>query len=348
VTYRVIQWSTGNVGRHAMKAVLDHLELELVGVYVTSPSKAGQDVGPLLGRDAVGITTTNDLDAILALDADCVLHMPLPSKQVGDDPEQDTADLCRLLASGKNVITTVGYVYPKAYGPDVCARLEEACAAGGSSLHGTGLNPGFMAELIPLVLSSLCASIDLVHVRESSEFSRYPSPEIILGMMGFGKPPDEYEAHGARYRSWLGGLFAESVWMLADGLAVALDGIETTEEVELTDQRLEIAAGVLEPGTVAGQRWVWRGLVGAKPVIVLEAVYKAAPQVAPAWPASGWLTRIEGQPNITLDVDHWISGGLLATAMHAVHAIGPVVEAAPGIRTFLDLPTILGRHVVTG
>ena len=127
---RVVQWSTGNVGRHALRAILDHPDLELAGVYVTSPAKAGLDVGELLGREPVGVRTTADLDEVLALDADCVSHMPLPSKQVGDDPDKDTKDICRLLGSGKNVVTTVGYVYPKAYGPEVVDALESACAAG--------------------------------------------------------------------------------------------------------------------------------------------------------------------------------------------------------------------------
>ncbi len=346
MTLRVIQWSTGNVGRYAINAIQEHPELELAGVYVTSPAKAGLDVGELVGGPAVGVLTTNDLDEILALDADCVSHMPLPSKQVGDDPDADTKDLCTLLAAGKNVVTTVGYVYPKAYGADIVTRLEAACAEGGTSVHGTGVNPGFMAELMPLALSALSYTIDRVFVRESSEFSRYPSPEIILGMMGLGKAPADYEAHSARYRAWLGGLFAESVWMVADGLGVELDGIETTEEVELATEPLEIAAGLVDKGTVAAQRWEWRGLVAAKPVVVLEAIYKAAPQVAPEWPGSGWLTRIEGQPNITIDVQKWIGNGLLATAMHAVNSIPAVVRAEPGIRTFLDLPLIVGRHTL--
>jgi hypothetical protein len=113
MTLRVVQWSTGNVGRHSIRAILDHPELELAGVYVSSPGKAGRDAGELVGRDPVGVLTTNDLDELLALDADCVAHMPLPSKQVGEDPERDTADICRLLASGKNVVTTVGFVYPQ-------------------------------------------------------------------------------------------------------------------------------------------------------------------------------------------------------------------------------------------
>ena len=127
MTYRVVQWATGNVGRHSIRAVLDHPDLELAGVYVTSPAKAGLDAGEIAGREPVGVRASNDLEEILALDADCVAHMPLPSKQIGDDPDQDTNDICRLLESGKNVVTTVGFVYPKAYG------------AGGRGSAGGGL-----------------------------------------------------------------------------------------------------------------------------------------------------------------------------------------------------------------
>ena len=138
-----MQWGTGNVGRHALRAVLDHPELELVGCYVTSSAKAGHDVGELLAQsERVGVAATTDLDSVLAARADVVVHMPLPAAQVADDPDLDTKNICRLLASGKNVVTTVGYVYPKAYGAGVFARLDAACLEGSSSLHGTGPTPG--------------------------------------------------------------------------------------------------------------------------------------------------------------------------------------------------------------
>jgi len=346
MAYRVVQWGTGNVGRMALRAVLDRPDMELVGCYVTSAAKDGVDVGTILGRDPIGVTATNDAAAIEAMDADCVLHMPLPSAQVGEDPGHDTNVICGLLASGKNVVTTVGYVHPKAYGQDVLGRLEAACTAGNSSLHGTGLNPGFMGELVPLILSGLCARIDQVLVRESSVFDRYPSPEIILGMMGFGKHPDEYEAHGTRYRAWLSGLFSESVLLVADGLGVELDSIDVDEQTQLTDQSLTIAAGTLDPGTVAAQKWTWAGMRHGKDVIRMEAIYKAAPNVAPDWVSPGWVTHIEGQPRIVLEADHWITSGLLGTAMHAVHAVPAVCDASPGVKTFLDLPLIVGRHTV--
>lgn len=345
--YRVVQWGTGNVGRMAIDAVLARPDMELVGCYVTSPAKHDVDVGELLGREPIGVRATNDLSAIETLDADCVLHMPLPSAQVNaDDPGHDTDVLCGLLASGKNIVTTVGYVHPRSYGADVHARLEAACTSGHTSLHGTGLNPGFQAELVPLVLSGLCRRIDRVLVRESSEFSRYPSPQIIMGMMGMGKEPDEYVAHSARYRAWLSGLFTESVLLVADGLGVELDEVVVEEETELAEETFEIAAGTIAAGTVAAQRWIWAGRRGDRDVIRLEAIYKARPDVAPEWTSPAWVTRIDGEPRIVLEADRWLTNGLLATAMHAVHAVPAVCDASPGVKTFLDLPLIVGRHTV--
>jgi 4-hydroxy-tetrahydrodipicolinate reductase len=342
--YRVVQWATGNVGRHALRAIANHPDLELAGLVVMNPDKAGRDAGELAGLDhPLGVIATADPAAVDAIRADCVLHMPLPSAQVGADPDLDTKVICHLLETGKNVVTTVGFVYPKAHGPELVQRLEAACAAGKTSVHGTGLNPGFMNEVVPLVLSGLVERVDRVYVRESSEFSRYPSPQVILGMMGFGLSPADYQEHTHRYRRWLSGLFVESLHMVADGLGRPVDDVEAGEDVELATDDYELAAGLVREGTVAGQRWVWRGLVGGEPFVELEAVYRAHPAVMPAWGPTGWLLQMDGAPNVTLDLDRWISNGLLATAMHAVHAVGPVVRAEPGIRTFLDLPMIVGH-----
>jgi 4-hydroxy-tetrahydrodipicolinate reductase len=346
-TIRIAQWGTGTVGRHALDAVLASPEFELVACYVTSEAKVGRDVGHLLGREPVGLVAVGTLAEVVAARPDCVLHMPLPSAQVGDDPGYDTDVLCQLLAAGIDVITTVGYLYPKAYGPEVFGRLETACAAGGSSLHGTGLNPGFMSELVPLVLSGLCTQISSVLVVESSEFSRYPSPEVIFGMMGFGQAPERYATHSERYHRWLTGLFSESVMMVADGLGVALDSIDVHHESVVTTDELVIAAGIVPAGTVAAQRWHWHGMSGGQPVVRLEAIFKAHPSVAPEWSSPAWVCRIDGRPKVNIELDRWLSNGLLATAMHAVHAIGPVHAAAPGVRTFLDLPLVVGRGTVT-
>jgi hypothetical protein len=348
VQLKVIQWATGNVGRASLRQILAHPELDLVGCLVHSESKAGEDAGVLCRQPATGVVATTSVDEILALDADCVAHMPLPSAQYGDDPEADLRNLCRILESGKNVVTTVGYLYPRAYGEDVVERLEAACRAGGSSLHGTGANPGWMSDILPLTASAMSAQIDRIHVRESTEFSWYPSPQILFDMMGFGATPEEYDARSSRYVGWLSGLFRESLMLVADGLAITLDEIGFESEIRIGDADYDIAAGRVGRGTVAAQRFVWSGRVAGKPVIELEAVYMARREVAPDWPDPGCLCRIEGKPTMNFEFDEgWISNALIATAVHAVHAIPAVCAAEPGIRTFLDLPMIVGKHAAT-
>jgi len=137
--YRVIQWATGNVGRAAVEGILAHPDLELVGAYVTSDAKNGRDVGEICNLGPIGVRATTDVDAILALDADCVLYSPLLGQ---------VDEVLRLLRAGKNVVTPVGWFYPFR-SPDV-DRLQRACAEGHTTLHGTGMHPGGFTERFSL------------------------------------------------------------------------------------------------------------------------------------------------------------------------------------------------------
>lgn len=335
------------MGREALRAIVRRPDLELAGLMVHNRSKVGQDAGRLAGLDPVGVLATDRLEEILEMDADCVSYMPLPSAQVGEDPELDERVICRLLASGKNVVTVVGFVYPKARGPELVRRLEDACTLGQVSLHGTGANPGFIAEVMPLTLSGLCLELESLHVRDSSEFSSYPSRSIVVDVMGFTKPPDVYERDAARWRRFLSGLFMESLVMVADGLGMSIASVRQRDEVALARQRIEVAAGVIEVGTVCAQRWQWTAELGDRPLIRIESVYKAHPSVAPEWPDPGFAIRIEGKPSFTIELGpNWCTSEVRATAGHAVNAIPFVCDAAPGVRTFLDLPLLPGRGSV--
>ncbi len=115
MTYRVIQWATGGVGRAAIEGVLEHPELELVGCWVHTPGKVGVDVGSLIGREALGVTATSDVDALLATDADCVVYSPFMA---------DSSMVDRLLGSGKNVVTPLGWFFP----PGTSGIASTACA----------------------------------------------------------------------------------------------------------------------------------------------------------------------------------------------------------------------------
>ena len=344
MTYKVIQWASGNVGRNALRAVAERTDMKLVGMYVVAEAKAGLDAGTIAGIGTLGVTATNDVNRILTLDADVVLHTCLPSLVYGDDLIADVDNFCALLASGKNVITTVGYMYPKVYGPQFYQRLQRACRRGGSTFHSTGLNPGWLGDVLPLTMTALSKRVELIYVREISNFQFYPSPEIMFGMMGFGKTPAQFKKDAERYAFWLSGLFRENVQMVADGLGVKLDVIREKTARELAAVDLETAAGTVKAGTVAGQHWEWAGMVSGRKVIVHETVWRMHDSVAPDWPTGANSVTIEGEPRMHVNFDaQWISDGLLGTAMHAVNAIPYVCDAPAGVKTLLDLPWMVGR-----
>lgn len=345
MSIKAIQWSSGNVGKGVLRTVIERSELELVGLYVLSEAKAGTDAGVIADVPTTGIKATTSIDEIIALDADVVIHTPLPSLVYGEDPDADVSNICRLLASGKNVITTVGYMYPKVHGEILVNRLQEACKQGNSSFHSTGLNPGWMGDVLPLTMSSLSRRIDRVVVREITDFEFYPSPEVILDMMGFGKTKDEFAAHVERYSFWLTGLFRENIQLIADCLGVELDEITATTEQAYAESDLAPAAGAVLTGTVAGQHWEWAGMRNGKKLIVHETIWRVHASVAPQWPTGDHSVVIEGQPRMKIELgSRWINDGLLATGMHAVNAIPYVCDASPGVKTLLDLPWILGQQ----
>ncbi len=345
---RVIQWATGVVGRHAAMAVHGHPELELVAAYVYSEEKAGKDIGELCGAAPIGVKTTSSVEEILAMEADCVLYMALGEM----NPFGALDDICQLLASGKNVVSTAvtAMIYPAAMVPEVVERLEAACAEGKSSFHGTGIEPGWAAEVLPLTMSPIFKRIESLRVQEIMDYTTYNNPGVLFDIMGFGLAPgepsvmDEAEA--------LQPTFAAPLMLVAKGLGAEIDGFEYHREVALTPVAFDIPAGHVKAGTVAAQRFGYTAIIGGKPALTVEHITRLRADLAPEWPQGrGWKVTVEGLPSMVLESHIAIHGedevdqGSLATAMHAVHAVIPVCAASPGIRTFLDLPIITGRRV---
>jgi len=346
---RVVQWATGSVGRHAVAAVAAHPDLALVGALVYSGEKAGRDVGEISGLGPIGVVATRDRDAILALDADCVLYMP----QGEMNPAGALNDVCRLLASGKNVISTAvtAWIHPRSAGPQVVERLEAACREGGVSFHGTGIEPGWAAEVLPLTLSGLFRRIDSILVQELMDYAHYDSAGMLFEVMGFGKPPDAKVPMADPALS--GGPFRAPLLLVADGLGAAVDDYVFEREVAVAREAFDVRAGRIEAGTVSAQRFRYSALVEGRRAITIEHVTRLRADQAPDWPTGrGWRVSIEGEPSMVMGAEIAVHGedendqGCLGTAMHAVHAVAPVCAAAPGIRTFLDLPMITGRHAL--
>ena len=347
---RVIQCATGNVGRHAVAGVHAHRDLELVGARVYTADKAGRDVGEICGIGEIGVTTTKNIDEILALDADCVLYMAQ-----GDwNPPAALDEICKLLASGKNVVSTAvtAWIYPKSSGPEVVERLEAACAEGRSSFHGTGIQPGWAAEVLPLTMSCLFRRIDSLLVQELMDYSTYNVPFVLFDVMGFGKPPEQPVPMAEPAVGALA--FAAPLMLLADGLGATVEDCVWERQVVVTDKPIDVKAGRIEAGTVSAQRFSYTAIVEGRRALSVEHITRLGVDQAPDWPnGRGWKVTVEGLPSMVLESRIAIHDeddtdqGCLGTAMHAVHAIAPVCAAAPGIRTFLDLPTIVGRGVLS-
>jgi hypothetical protein len=351
--YRVVQWATGNVGGEALRAILAHPDLELVGVLVNSADKDGRDAGELVGLPPTGVRATRDRDAIVRLAADCVSYMPRHAS---------LDEVCTLLASGKNVVATPFLFDPYALPPAEREKLEAACAKGRSSVHGTGIHPGFVGQVLPLVLSGMCRRIERVHVQERANWSLYASPHITFDNMRFGRAPEHATLAENPFARFNSGIFQEQLHMLARGLGGALDSVDVTQELIAADSDFEITGGRVARGTVCGQRYRWIGVVKGRAALEIEALWTVGPGYPESWPKprDGWTVTIEGDPSLRVhfmnaasfaharerSLAEHVHSADIATAMQAVNAIVPLCEAPPGLRTFLDLPLVRGSRAL--
>jgi len=345
MSYRVIQWATGGVGRAGIEGILSHPELELAGVWAHSPDKHGKDVGEILGRAPLGIAASNDVDAMLSLDADCVLYAPVMANR---------AELLRILESGKNVVTPLNWFYR---GARDWSDLESACQKAGVTLHGTGIHPGGITERFPLMISAMSRAITHVRAEEWSDIRTYGAPQVIGELMLFGKPPEV--AKQSPMVKFMSDGFLQSIDMVADTLGFDLEPEKAvTHEVSTATHPIDSPIGVIEPGLVAAQRFTWQGLVRGEPVITVRTNWfmgEAGFDTGWSFGAEGERFEVEvtGDPSSKVTFHGWhpesIAAGLarnpgiVATATHCVSAIPATCAAAPGIASYLDLPLVAGR-----
>jgi 4-hydroxy-tetrahydrodipicolinate reductase len=340
-TLRVVQWATGNIGMRSLRAVIEHPDLELVGVYVYSEDKEGRDAGELCGLAPIGVTATRNIDSIVALEPDCVLYM-------ADRADIDV--LCRLLESGANVVSTRSEFHrPASLDPPVRQRIEEACRLGGTTLHSTGASPGFISEALPLVLSSIERRIDSLTIHEFADMSSRNSPEMIFGLLGFGRSPDSFDPRGVEHHG--AATFGGSLGVVADALSAPLDQVVASGEVAVARHAVEIAAGRIDAGTIAAERMRVTGHRNGQPFLSFNATWYVTADLDPQWELreTGWHVLVNGDLPLEVDIrfpvapEEWADTSPGATANRPVNAIRYVCDAAPGIQTTVDLPQIISR-----
>lgn len=337
-SWRVIQWATGNVGSRALRTVIEHPHMELVGLWVSSPDKVGKDAGELCGLPETGVKATNSAEELIALDADCVLYM-----RQGTDIDE----VCALLASGKNVVTTRGdFHYPPMMDPAVRARIEDACAKGGTSIYSTGSSPGFVTEALAIPLLSLQREHSLLTIDEYADVSSRNSPDMLFNVMGFAEPMRPFDQRRAEH---LKGDFGCSLSQVAEAMGLPADEIEAFGELSATRSDLEIAAGKVPAGTVGAMRTTITCKHKGRPILRFRANWYVTADIEDEWDLreSGWRVTTEGDTPVKVDIYFPVSEEDYAaytpglTAHRPVNAIPAVCAAAPGIRTTVDLPQIV-------
>jgi hypothetical protein len=333
---RVVQWTTGKTGSAAVRGMVDHPVLEVVGCFAHSPDKVGRDVGELCGVEPIGITATDDVDALLALEPDCVAYMAY---------RPDFDHLVRILEAGVNVVTTMYMLSGFGYGEEPTARLEAAALKGGASLYSSGIYPGH-APMVALAASAMCARIDRISVLESLDISGYAN-EKMFRAQGFDLEVDDPQAPALVEASC--GSFKDQIRVMATALGVEIEEIAFRAEFATANATTDFGFMTVQKGRIAGFQGVIAGIVGGRSMIECRFVWKIGGDMTPDWPVThGYVIEIEGEPAVRVRLEpmgaHF--DGAITTAMPVVNAIAAVCAAPPGIVNRMDLPFVRGAHTL--
>ncbi|HEY6532586.1 MAG TPA: hypothetical protein VIY72_09790 [Acidimicrobiales bacterium] len=347
---RVVVWGTGGIGSIAIPAIQRRPGLELVGVWVHSEAKVGQDAGELANGEPIGLAATNDADALMALEPDCIVYCANARDSVA------VAEYDRFLRAGINVVSTsaIGAIYPPVYRPRSRDKVVAAAEAGSTTFYASGIEPGFAADHLPALLTTQSISVTSVHSYEIGLYDDYPVAATMMDGMGFNRPLDfesGFTQPGAILHSWAG-----QVHFMADLLEVELDDVREEYLRVATPRDLHVACGTIEAGTCGALRIQVIGVVDGRDAIILDHVTRMAADLAPEWPSGPhdvtYRVEITGDPNIYCDMGFTTddaaklgimgmdagAGAMVATCMRVVNAIPYVVEARPGLLSSLDLP----------
>lgn len=353
---RVALIGTGNCGSLALKQLVSDERFELAGVWVSSEAKVGKDAGELAGLDVTtGVTAVDDLDSIIAAAPDCVVYCAMGDTRLPDA----MADVRKILAAGIDVVGSgLGVLqYPWQVIPDkYIQRIEDAAREGNSTVFMTGVDPGFVTDLLPFALAGTCQSIEQIRTMEIADYASYDGATVMFDVMGFGRPiADEIGDLPMLYQPGVLSIaWGTAIRQLAAGLGIEVDEIKDSVEQEPAPEDFDVAVGTIKKGTVAAVRFLIEGMVAGKPVIVVEHVTRLRGDLRPDWaqpaqPGGSYRVEITGEPSYVMDIcptsrngDHNYAA-ILAAAGRIVNAIPDVVAAAPGIRTTLDMPLVTGK-----
>lgn len=327
---RILHVGLGPLGRAICRDVHARGLGEVAAAVDVAPDLAGRPLGELVPETGSRAPILDDLDAALAagpFDA-CVVTT---SSWLAD-----CADTFRaLLAAGLTTVSTCEeLLLPRRAAPDLADELDALAREHDGRLMGTGVNPGFLMDLWPLVATAVCRDVRSILVERVQDASSRRLP--FQRKIGVGLTPGEFEERARTGRFGHAGL-TESLLFLADHLGLAAGEVETTLEPLVAHSELASGLGIVAPGRVRGLRQTARAHSADGRAIALEFV------AAVGIPAPVDRVRIEGDPDLEVAIPGGVHGDT-ATAAITLNAIPSLLAAPPGLHTMADVRPVRWYH----
>ena len=323
---RIIQYGLGPIGSGVARHIVERAGLELVGGVDVDPAKVGRDVGDVIGLGRnLGFTVEKTLALALGrAGADVVLHT------TSSYFDLFKGQILEILAAGLDVVSTAEELsFPWADHPNVAQEIHAAALAAGKTVLGTGVNPGFLMDALPLFLTSICQRVDRIDVRRVINASLRRGP--FQAKIGSGMTVEAFMAKMAEGRMGHVGL-PESMAMLFDTLGRKLVDYQSAVEPVVAEQLVKTDHFEVQPGQVRGLKQVARGYDEGGEFVTLT--FMAALDAG----EDGDTITITGRPDLEVKLQG--TNGDIATVAIAVNAVRRVREAAPGLVTMRDLPIV--------
>ncbi|MEH6549906.1 MAG: hypothetical protein V7711_12910 [Pseudomonadales bacterium] len=350
---RVVVWGTGNVGRPAIRAVVSHRDLELVGVIVSNPDKVGKDAGTLAGIAEQGVLATDDWQALIKTEFDCLVY----TANADTRAEAAFMELLTVLSAGINVVSTAFYplLFPSGFAAikEAIEPVQMVCEQNDCSVFVSGVDPGWAMDILPILLSGVVSDIEEIRIQEIFNYGLYDQPEVVREVIGFGQPMENNPR--MLEQQALTTVWAPMINIIAKALDYELDGIEIFVEKRPLEKDIQVAGmGEFQCGTQGAFRFEVRGMRNGKARIVVEHITRIDDDCAPDWPyppigQGCHQAVIKGSPELVVSLHGHdpiepgpAGGGNGSAANRIVNAIPAVCEAKAGIVTPLDLPLIHG------
>jgi 4-hydroxy-tetrahydrodipicolinate reductase len=327
---RVLQWGLGAMGSGMARLALKKSGLKIVAAVDGYEGYNGKDLGEVIGVENTGVIVTNKPETVLDKEKVDVVVIATTSWT-----EKQMPDLRKILKAGINCISIAEEMStPEAQSPELAKELDELAKANGVSILGTGVNPGYVLDLMVVMLTGGCHEVERIEASRVNDLSPYGP--TVMETQGVGTSPEAFRA-GVEAGTIVGHVgFPESIRMISDAVGLGVDRIEEIREPIVSSVRRETPHVVIEPGMVAGCAHIGIGYRGDKEVIRLIHPQQVHPQLEGQ--DTGDYINIYGTPEVHMAITPEYAGGI-ATQGIAVNMIPHVFAATPGLKRMIDMPT---------